>query len=96
MPSRSTSATASAKTSSLTLQGAGSLHDRAQHRFHLDLQCRLRVLQAEGFRRAFDLLEKSLLNASDWIKAWIRFDSDLDPLRELPRYEKIRALIEQA
>jgi adenylate cyclase len=48
------------------------------------------------FDAAFDLLEKSLLNASDWIKAWIRFDSDLDPLRKLPRYEKIRALIEQA
>lgn len=45
---------------------------------------------------AFELLEKSLLNASDWIKAWIRFDSDLDPLRGLPRYQKLRELIEQA
>jgi adenylate cyclase len=51
--------------------------------------CRLGDLDA-----AFDLLEKSLINTSDWIKAWIRFDSDLDPLRKLPRYEKLRELIE--
>jgi len=52
--------------------------------------CRLGDVEA-----AFNLLEKSLVNASDWIKAWIRFDSDLDPLRKLPRYQRLRELIEQ-
>jgi adenylate cyclase len=45
---------------------------------------------------AFDLLEKALRNASDWMKSWIKFDSDFDPLRKLPRYQKLRELIEQA
>src|SRR5579862_409801 len=53
--------------------------------------CRLGDVDA-----AFELLEKMLLNASGWLKSWIRFDSDLDALRKLPRYQKLRELIEQA
>jgi len=43
---------------------------------------------------AFDLLEKSLQTAGDWIKSWIKYDSDLDPLRGLPRYQKVQELIQ--
>ena len=42
---------------------------------------------------AFDLLEKMLPNATDWMKSWVKYDSDLDPLRKLPRYQKLQALI---
>ncbi|MBV8495732.1 MAG: tetratricopeptide repeat protein [Gammaproteobacteria bacterium] len=45
---------------------------------------------------ALNLLEKMLMNASDWIKSWIKVDSDLDPLRNLPRFQKIMELIQQA
>ena len=43
---------------------------------------------------AFDLLEKVLPAASDWMKSWIKYDSDLDPLRALPRYQEIQRLIQ--
>jgi adenylate cyclase len=42
---------------------------------------------------AFDLLERLLPNANHETKAWIKHDSDLDPLREHPRYQKILELI---
>jgi len=45
---------------------------------------------------AFDLLQRVLPAASDWMKSWIKYDSDFDPLRKLPRYAKIEQLIEQA
>jgi adenylate cyclase len=51
--------------------------------------CRLGDLEP-----AFDLLERVLPSASDWMKSWIKYDSDFDPLRRLPRYQKILALIE--
>jgi adenylate cyclase len=53
--------------------------------------CRLGDLGA-----AFDLLERVLPNTSDWVKSWINFDSDLDPLRTQPRYQTVRELIGQA
>ena len=42
---------------------------------------------------AFDLLERLLPNANHETKAWIKHDSDFDPLREHPRYQKILELI---
>jgi adenylate cyclase len=42
---------------------------------------------------AFDLLERLLPNANHETKAWIKHDSDLDPLREHPRYQKILELV---
>jgi len=42
---------------------------------------------------AFDLLERVLPASSDWMKSWIKYDSDFDPLRKLPRYQKILELI---
>ena len=45
-------------------------------------------------RPAFDLLERLLPNANhETKKAWIKHDSDLDPLREHSRYKKILELI---
>jgi adenylate cyclase len=46
------------------------------------------------FDAAFDLLERVLAQASPWIKSWIKFDSTLDPLRNLPRYQKLLELIQ--
>jgi len=43
--------------------------------------------------QAFDLLERLLPNANHEIKAWIKHDSDLDPLRDHSRYQKILELI---
>src|SRR6266404_137237 len=42
---------------------------------------------------AFDLLERSLPRAGPEIRQWIKHDSDFDPLRNHPRYQKIRELI---
>jgi adenylate cyclase len=42
---------------------------------------------------AFDLLERLLPHANHETKAWIRHDSDFDPLRDHPRYQKILELI---
>jgi len=42
---------------------------------------------------AFDLLERLLPNANHETKAWIKYDSDFDPLRDHPRYQKILELI---
>jgi adenylate cyclase len=42
---------------------------------------------------AFDLLERLLPNANHETKAWIKHDSDFDPLRDHPRYQKILELI---
>jgi len=42
---------------------------------------------------AFDLLERLLPNANHETKAWIKYDSDFDPLRDNPRYQKILELI---
>jgi adenylate cyclase len=42
---------------------------------------------------AFALLERLLPHANDENKAWIKHDSDFDPLREHPRYQKIVELI---
>jgi adenylate cyclase len=42
---------------------------------------------------AFDLLERLLPHANHETKAWIKHDSDFDPLREHPRYQKILELI---
>jgi adenylate cyclase len=44
--------------------------------------------------RAFDVLERVLPNAGYELKhGWIKHDSDLDPLRNHPRYQKILELI---
>jgi adenylate cyclase len=42
---------------------------------------------------AFDLLERLLPHANHETKAWIKHDSDFDPLRDRPRYQKILELI---
>src|SRR5882757_5007902 len=45
--------------------------------------------------RAFDLLERVLPHAGHELKhGWIKHDSDLDPLRKHPRYQKILEVIE--
>jgi adenylate cyclase len=41
---------------------------------------------------AFDLLERLLPHANHETKAWIKHDSDFDPLRDDPRYQKILEL----
>src|SRR5438034_10736757 len=44
--------------------------------------------------RALDLLERVLPRAGHELKhGWIKYDSDLDPLRDNPRYQKILELI---
>jgi len=43
--------------------------------------------------RAFDLLERSLSRAGPEIRQWIKHDSDFDPLRNHPRYQKILEII---
>jgi adenylate cyclase len=43
---------------------------------------------------AFELLEKVLPAASDWMKSWVKYDSDFDALRRLPRFQKILQLIQ--
>ena len=42
---------------------------------------------------AFDLLERSLPRAGPEIRQWIKHDSDFDPLRNHPRYQKILEII---
>ena len=42
---------------------------------------------------AFDLLERLLPYANHETKAWIKHDSDFDPLREHPRYQKVLELV---
>jgi adenylate cyclase len=42
---------------------------------------------------AFDLLERLLPHPNPETKAWIKHDSDFDPLRDHPRYQKILELI---
>ena len=46
--------------------------------------------------RAFDLLEVWTQHGGGISKAWFRRDPDLDPLRELPRYQKLLELIGDA
>jgi adenylate cyclase len=41
---------------------------------------------------AFDLLEKLLPHANHETKAWVKVDSDLEPLRALPRYQRVLQL----
>jgi adenylate cyclase len=43
---------------------------------------------------AFDLLERLLPHANHETKAWIRHDSDFDPLRSHHRYQRVLELIE--
>jgi len=43
---------------------------------------------------AFDLLERLLPHANHETKAWIKLDSDFDPLRIHPRYERILQLLD--
>ena len=46
--------------------------------------------------RAFDLLERILPHAGHELKhGWIKHDSDLDPLRTHPRYQKILELVDR-
>jgi len=52
--------------------------------------------QLGDLEAAFDLLERVLPKATDWLKSWINYDSDFDPLRKLPRYAKIQQLIQHA
>jgi len=43
---------------------------------------------------AFDLLERLLPHANHETKAWIKLDSDFDPLRVHPRYQRILQLLD--
>ena len=46
--------------------------------------------------QAFDLLERLLPNAGQELRrGWIKHDSDLDPLRSHPRYQKIVEILEE-
>ena len=47
----------------------------------------------EEIDTAFDLLERLLPHANHETKAWIKHDSDFDPLRDHPRYQKVLELI---
>ncbi len=44
---------------------------------------------------AFDLLERSLPRAGPELAQWVKHDSDFDPLRSHPRYQKILEMIAQ-
>ena len=44
---------------------------------------------------AFDLLERAITNGRRFWKDWIANDSDLDPIRNHPRYQQLIALLEQ-
>ena len=46
------------------------------------------------FGPAFDLLERLLPHANHETKSWVKFDSDLDALRNQPRYARILELIQ--
>jgi adenylate cyclase len=46
------------------------------------------------FEAAFDLLERLLPHANHETKSWIKHDSDFDPLRSHPRYQKVLSLIQ--
>jgi len=46
------------------------------------------------FDAAFDLLERVIPRASPWIRSWFKLDSTLDPLRSLPRYQKLAELLQ--
>ncbi|HQR23500.1 MAG TPA: TIR domain-containing protein [Steroidobacteraceae bacterium] len=43
---------------------------------------------------AFDLLERLLPQANHETRSWVRHDADFDPLRTLPRYQKVLQLIQ--
>jgi adenylate cyclase len=43
---------------------------------------------------ALDLLEGLLPQANHETKAWVRQDSDFDPLRSHPRWQRVLALVE--
>jgi adenylate cyclase len=42
---------------------------------------------------AFDLLERLLPHANHETKSWVRYDTDFDPLRTEPRYQKVLELL---
>jgi adenylate cyclase len=46
------------------------------------------------FDSSFELLERLLPHANHETKSWIRFDTDLEALRPLPRYRKVLELIQ--
>jgi len=46
------------------------------------------------FEHAFDLLERLLPHANHETKSWVKFDSDLDGLRNQPRYARVLELIQ--
>lgn len=45
------------------------------------------------FESAFDLLERLLPHANHETRAWIKYDSDFDALRDQPRYQKVLELL---
>jgi len=45
--------------------------------------------------QAFDLLERSLPRLGPELRQWFKHDSDFDPLRTHPRYEKIAEIIKE-
>jgi adenylate cyclase len=45
--------------------------------------------------QAFDLLERSLPRLGSELQQWFKHDSDFDPLRTHPRYEKIAEIIKE-
>jgi adenylate cyclase len=52
--------------------------------------------QMGDIEQAFDLLERLLPNAGQELRrGWIKHDSDLDPLRSHPRYQKILEILEE-
>ena len=52
--------------------------------------------QMGDIEQAFDLLERLLPHAGQELRrGWIKYDSDLDPLRSHPRYQKILEILEE-
>ena len=52
--------------------------------------------QMGDVEQAFDLLERLLPHAGQELRrGWIKYDSDLDPLRSHPRYQKILEILEE-
>ena len=60
---------------------------------HLQYNAACAWTQLGEYDRAFDLLEVWTQHGGGISKAWFRRDPDLEPLRELPRYQKLLELV---
>ena len=61
---------------------------------HLQYNAACTWTQLGEYDRAFDLLEVWTQHGGGISKAWFKRDPDLDPLRDLPRYQKLLRLID--